>query len=63
MTLPIGNASGGQKDPEGHYTSKISVKRSVAGRLGSGWWGQTGTKTCVKSVQCEGPYFSKRKEF
>ena len=39
MSLPVGNALGGRKDPEGHCTFEISVKRSVAGDLGSGWRG------------------------
>ena len=63
MPLPVGNALGDRKDPEGHRTSEISVKRSVAGRLSSRWWGQTGRTTCRQKRAMWDPDFSEGKKF
>ena len=63
MSFPIDNASGGRKDPEGHRTSEISVKQGVAGRLGLGWRGQTGTTTCRPKRAMWDSDFTDGKEF
>ena len=49
-------------DPKGHRTSKILVRRSLTGRLGLGWQGQTRKTTCPPMHATQGLDFATRKE-